>query len=176
VSVALVAPVPPRRREVPAAAVDADHLVCGVAASRECWKPRQFHAWLAWRGDGRDVDPVPVLAGHQLSYAPGRPGDGSLGRCLRFASVPAHEGFPGGLVVLAALDPVLAPGMLAAMRGGQWGAMSVGGVDDGDLWVTEVSLVDTGRQRDPAALVVGTGRDAAAAWELLTGLPAGAGG
>ena len=171
---ALVAPAsPPVERWEPAAGdVDPEHLVCGLAASLRLCEPRQFGAFLDWHGGGRYGEPpIPLRCDHQRWRA-----SRDMGVCLEFASVPAAGDFPGGLVVLAALHPDFAPSLLRDMRRGQWLAMSAAGVEDhfpgerGDLLLTEVSLVSRiGEQADPGALVIGTGRGAAAAWELLTG-------
>jgi hypothetical protein len=183
VSVAL-ATVPGQRRAD--AGVNVDYLVCGLAASLRDWQPRQFAQFIGWCGgsrDGKPGEPVDLLADHQRwLFTPRGRVDAAVGRCLRFAAVAASGDFPGGLLVLAGLSPERAAQVLASMRAGQWGAMSVGGVEHGlpggpaDLWPVEVSLVRAGDQADAGALVIGTGRDALAAWELLTGLPAGAGG
>jgi hypothetical protein len=155
--------------------VDPEHLVCGLAASLHDWEPRQFAAWLRWAGDGGPLPPL-LLDHEPALVTPRGAGPASAGTCLAFASVPPAGIFPGGLVVLAALHPDLAPSVLASMRRGQWLAMSVRGGEDhfrgerGDLFVTEVSLVSrVGAQADPGALVIDYGRDAALAWELLTG-------
>lgn len=155
------------------AAVNVDHLVCGLAASLRDWEPRQFGRFLAWCGGSRDGEPMHLLADHQRwLFTPHGKVSAVLGRCLQFAAVPACGDFPGGLLVLAGLDPGRAAGVLASMRAGRWTAMSVGGVTHGDdLWCAEVSLVRAGQQADPGALVIGTGRDAVAAWELLAGSP-----
>ena len=164
---------PPVERWEPAAAdVDPDALVVGLAASLREWRPDQFTRFLGWFGHGADGEQVPLRCDHEpwLITLQGRlPRD--VGRCLRFASVPPAGDFPGGLLVLAGLYRGFAPSILRDMRRGQWMAMSVGGVRyDADLWLVEVSLVArVGDQADPGALVIGTGRDAADAWELLTG-------
>ena len=156
--------------------------MCGLAASLRAWEPRQFARFLDWSSGDRDGEPLlPLRLDHERIMVRGaEPAD--VGTCLQFASVAASGGFPGGLLVLAALHPDFAPSILGGMRSrGQFRALSVRGVEHGlldrggDLWPVEVSLVSKiGDQADPGALVVGTGRDAAAAWELLTGSPAGA--
>jgi hypothetical protein len=162
--------------------VSPEYLVCGLAASLREWAPRQFAKFLAWMGGGRDGEPLPdLLLDHERWWiTPHGRVDAGAGRCLQFASVEATGGVPGGLLCLAALHPALAPQILGSMRSrGQWTAMSVHGVEHGDLarggdlWPAEVSLVSKiGDQADPDALVIGTGRDAVTAWELLSGLPA----
>jgi hypothetical protein len=161
----------------------ADRLVCGLCASWACWKPVQLEAFLKWFATGRDGAARPPLrADHTAArfYSYGRE-SGDIGACLDFAAVPGSGHFPGGVLVLAELDADYGASVLASMRGsGQWGAMSIGGLlstwddapDDttGDVWIREVSLVSRiGDQADPGALVIATGPDALAAWELLTG-------
>ena len=151
----------------------------GLAASLGPWEARQFSAFLAWHDAGRGGGPLlPLRLNHEAAWLTPRGMEtATVGVCLQFASAPASRGFPGGLLVLACLDPAHAPGILAAMRGrGEWMCMSVGGVEDGfrgergDLWLSEVSLVDKiGNQADPDALVVSYGRSAVTAFELLTG-------
>jgi hypothetical protein len=152
-----------------------------VAASLREWEPRQFAAFLAWMDGGRDGEPRPVMRcdHNPLSVTSRGAEPAAAGECLRFASVPAQGDFPGGLLCLAELDPRYAQSILGGMRSrGQWTAMSVGGVTHGlggghdDLWLAEVSLVRAGDQADPGALVIATGADAAAVWELLAGGPA----
>jgi hypothetical protein len=153
-----------------------EHLVCGLAASLGKWQAPQFSRFVAWVSGGRDGEPLPPLrCDHERYRVTGRGMEsGDVGQCLAFASVAAGDGFPGGLLVLGALHPVWAPGILASMGRGQWAAMSVGGVQHGDdLWPVEVSLVSRmGDQADPNALIIGTGPAAASAWELPSGSPA----
>jgi hypothetical protein len=178
--VALVAPAsPPAERWEPAAAdVDPEHLVCGLAASLggSGWRPDQFSRFLDWCAYGGEL--LPLLLDHQPALITPRSAEpATAGTCLKFASVAPAGDFPGGLLVLAALRPDFAPSILGSMRSHhQWMALSVRGVEygllahGGDLWFFEVSLVSKiGDQADPGALVIGTGRDAAAVWELLTG-------
>lgn len=165
--------VPEPERTVPAAVVSPEHLVTGLCASLGGWRPDQFEEFLAWFAAGHDGGPLPLrLDHHKWRTTPRGAEAADVGECLRFASVPASEGFPGGLLVLAALFPDFAPPVLGGMRSyGQWLALSVGGQEYGaDLLIREVSLVDkVGNQADPDALVIGTGHRAVAAWELLTG-------
>ena len=165
----------PQRAGPPAgdASPDPDRLVCGLAASLSSWQADQFTEFLAWHAAGRGGGPpVPLRADHVQYRVTSGGGQSAVGRCLRFASVPASgDGFPGGLLCLAELAEGWAETILAAMRGrGEWLAMSVRGQQyGGDLLVREVSLVDkVGNQADPDALVAGYGPAAATVWELLT--------
>jgi hypothetical protein len=181
----LLPAAPPVQRGDLAADVNPGNLVCGLAASLDGggWRPGQFSRFLAWASGGRDGEPLlPLRCDHErYRITGGGMESGDVGQCLQFASVEGTGGVPGGLLCLAALHPALAPGILGSMRSrGQWAAMSVRGVEHGDLacggdlWPVEVSLVSKmGDQADPDALVIGTGRDAVTAWELLTGSPAG---
>jgi hypothetical protein len=178
VTVALVAyPAEPQIRQLLTdLEVDPGYLVCGLAASLHSWRPAQFARFLAWHGGGRDGEPALPLRCDHAAVRPMSHGveAADVGRCLRFASVAASGTFPGGLLVLGVLAEPWAEGIAAAMAGGQWRAMSVGGVTyDADLWTAEVSLVaKAGDQADEGALVIESGPGAARCWELLTGQPA----
>lgn len=162
--------------------VNPDHLLCGLAATLDHWQPWQFVRFLSWNEWAGSDEPVPLRLDHvPMRFRTWGAESGDIGTCLRFASVPAWDAFPGGLLVLAQLDRARAPQIHADMRNsGMWMAMSVRGVEHGDLdhgggdlWVVEVSLVSKiGEQADPGARVLATGQDAAQCWETLSGLPA----
>ena len=181
---ALVAFPAAQRAEPAAAGGNVEHLVVGMAASLSGggWQAEQFRCFLRWHNGGRDGGPLlPLLLDHQAHWFRSHGTvAANVGECLAFASVPAWDGFPGGLLVLAGLYPASAPQILRDMRNGGWMAMSIRGWEHslpgapGDLWLKEVSLVSKiGDQVDPAALVFGTGREALAVWETLTGSAAG---
>lgn len=154
-------------------------MICGIAASLLCWQPANFTAFLTWVKGDRDGLPAPVLRHDHVkrNYTSHGPESADIGICLAFAAIPPIGEHPGGLGVLAELDPIHAPGILAAMRGlGQWGAMSIGAAHDqrtGDVYPAEVSLVTRGQQADEGALVIDYGATALRTWEFLTELAAG---
>jgi hypothetical protein len=168
-------------RPDPAAPLDPARAVCGLAASLTSgWTMEELQ--MAAR-DAREAAPVPMLRDHRqdLHITGGDAVFADAGRWLRFAAVPGTgDGFPGGLLVLGDLFPPSAVLLRDMETAGQWLSLSVRGQEsrpvsappDWPRWLklTEISLVDRiGNQRDPDALVIGTGPGALTVWELLTG-------
>lgn len=159
-------PWPPRpgsQVALPAAPPDPGRWFLGLAASYQRW-PRDAYEFV--------VPPcaVPLYNGHRERFIVSSgavPGD--IGVCRRFTEVEDQ-----GLVVLAEVAAVHAPGIIRDFAWGRAGGLSVkvhllDDSPDGVTWLypSEVSL--TSCPADPPCRVISTGQRALDHWAALTG-------